>query len=300
MKFLSSDLQITSDEITLTPKFIAKNEKQFFSGCAELKLNKLEIELINSTNRTPFYIQQFCLCCNKSTYMLVDYLFATKLSNGNEIPCWRERLICPECHMNNRQRLIAKLAQQYIQINQYSSVYLMEQVTPFFRWIKNAFPTLEIIGSEFLGYENQSGKIYDGIRHEDIMNLSFKTGTVNLIISNDVFEHIPNVFRAFQECYRVLAPGGMMLAAIPFHADKAKSIIRAEIQSNEVVHLLPAQYHGDPLSNKGCLVFHDFGWDLINMFTEIGFEEQYCEIYYEDQFGHWGQGQMVFRLVKSK
>lgn len=46
-----------------------------------------------------------------------------------------------------------------------------------------------------------------GIRHEDIEKLSFKDASLDLGVSNDVFEHIANPLDAFKACARVLRPG---------------------------------------------------------------------------------------------
>ena len=113
--------------------------------------------------------------------------------------------------MNNRQRLIATLIKQELIDNKKKHVYLMEQVTPIYNWTTATFKNHTIVGSEYLGHEYEGGAIIKGIRHEDIENLSFPDDTLDLIVSNDVFEHVPNQVKAFAECARVLKEGGMML-----------------------------------------------------------------------------------------
>jgi SAM-dependent methyltransferase len=119
--------------------------------------------------------------------------------------------------MNNRQRLMATLIKQELDVLQEKHVYLMEQVTPIYNWVKSNFKNHAIVGSEYLGYEYLGGEIINGIRHEDVENMSFKSDALDLIVSNDVFEHVPNPAKAFTECARVLESGGVMLATIIFH-----------------------------------------------------------------------------------
>ena len=290
--------------LVLTPKFIARNRKEFSKGLeqAELKSSK-ENEKRLISDGLP--ITRFCLCCNKSTTMAVDFQSCYWSANGQLIPNWRERLVCQECKMNNRQRLIAKLVQQHLSKVNCSRIYLMEQVTPIFKWVtKTLFSDLEIIGSEYLGFEYKGGEVVDDIRHEDVMALSFDDASIDLVVSNDVLEHVPNTYSALRECARVLSASGVLLATIPFHISKNKSVNRAEIKNDEVNYLLPAQYHGNPLSADGSLVFHDFGWDFMDMFAEAGFNSAACEIYADDKFGHWGNwdspGQIIFRATKYK
>lgn len=53
--------------------------------------------------------------------------------------------------------------------------------------------------------------------------MPFKDETFSLVVSQAVFEHLPNPFQAANEILRVLRPGGMVLIdtafMTPFHAD---------------------------------------------------------------------------------
>ena len=64
-----------------------------------------------------------------------------------------------------------------------------------------------IIGSEFLGNNLTAGQIINGIQHEDIQTPSFDNSTLDLVVSNDVMEHVPSPSAAFGELARVMRPG---------------------------------------------------------------------------------------------
>lgn len=200
--------------------------------------------------------------------------------------------------MNNRQRLVAALIDQLLERKSGAKVYFMEQVTPIFHWAVTRFPDDEIIGSEYLGHKYQSGQIIKGIRHEDVMNLSFANDSLDLICSNDVFEHIPDPNRAFAECARVLRPGGIMLATIPFHCESNSSVVRASLTASGINHLLPAMFHGNPVSEKGSLVFTSFGWDILEDMKKAGFSDVFLEVYANAEYGHLGEGQIIFKVFK--
>ena len=174
----------------------------------------------------------------------------------------------------------------------------MEQVTPIYNWALKNLKNHNILGSEYLGHEYAGGAIIKGIRHEDIENLSFADTSLDLIVSNDVFEHVPRPQKAFTECARALKKGGVMLMTIPFHADRDQSIIRAKLVNGRLEHILPPSYHGNPVSADGSLVFTDFGWDLINEIQAAGFSDVRVEIYASKALGHLGGGQLIFRLTK--
>ena len=175
----------------------------------------------------------------------------------------------------------------------------MEQVTAIFQWATKNLPGITLNGSEYLGDQYKSGEVIGGIRHEDVTNLSFPNCSIDFIVSNDVFEHVPDILRALQECNRVLTSGGTLLATIPFDTSTPLSVRRAEIKENGLNHILSPQYHGNPLSAEGSLVFHDFGWDLLDMFAEAGFATVGCEFYSEPYFGHLGPGLLIFRASKA-
>ena len=46
------------------------------------------------------------------------------------------------------------------------------------------------------------------VRHEDLRSLSFPNNSFDLVLSAEVFEHIPEPYKALNEVFRVLKPGG--------------------------------------------------------------------------------------------
>jgi SAM-dependent methyltransferase len=175
----------------------------------------------------------------------------------------------------------------------------MEQVTPIYEWVRR-LGGVEVEGSEYLGPQYKGGQRVQGFRHEDVMDLSFADQSFDLVVSNDVMEHIPDPVKALGECFRVLKPGGEVLASIPFDPSVDTTTVRARLAQTGIEHLLPAQYHGNPLSLDGSLVFHDFGWDLLERSRQIGYSQAVCEVYSADEFGHFGPGLLIFRFTRPQ
>ena len=259
---------------------------------------RIETDLLKSSKIETFSMDGYCVPCSQKVSLLVDMQSGGERQGNTWQPNWRERLECPRCHMTNRQRLIAALIKQELDVHHTKHVYFMEHVTPIYKWATDTFKNHHIIGSEYLGHEYESGAIIKGIRHEDVENLSFSAASLDLIVSNDVFEHVPHPARAFAECARVLKAGGVMLATIPFHSSHDQSISRARIVSGQLEHLLTPSYHGNPVSADGSLVFTDFGWDLLKEMHEAVFSDVKVEVYVSAELGHLGGGQLVFRLTK--
>ena len=291
-----------SNQPFLTPIASVKSKNDFdqvLQGDAIKKTTAFEKQLLNSANTEVFSLDGLCIPCEKKVPFLVDMESGGQRHANGWIPNWRERLECPLCRMNNRQRLVATLVKQELSAKQGQQVYFMEHVTPIFNWVSETFKQHQLVGSEYLGHEYEGGAIIKGIRHEDVENLSFLDGSLDLIVSNDVFEHVPNPAKAFAECARVLKPGGIMLATIPFHRDSDISITRSRLSNGQVEHLLPPTFHGNPVSADGSLVFTDFGWDLLNTMKVSGFSDVVVDTYASLEHGHLGNGQLVFRAWKE-
>lgn len=317
----------------LNSVFVASNRQDFNAGLANEAFNKVRLveeNLTESTNSHSISVKGFCLPCNHATQFGVDLLAGGRLEGGRIIPNWRERLVCVSCRMSNRQRLMATLMMQHLQsATARKNMYLMECTTPLYQWAIKKFGSHRIVGSEYFGAQCQPGEIIkawryhppfnysqlraairhqaslfysmlrlEGVQHEDVTRLSFESDSLDLIISNDVFEHIPNPKTAFTECARVLRTGGVMLATLPFHVDVDSSITRASIADGELVNLLPPMYHGNPVSSGGSLVFTDFGWDVIEHLKQAGFSEVTIKCYSSAEFGHFGGVQIIFCLTK--
>ncbi|EKS28008.1 class I SAM-dependent methyltransferase [Afipia felis] len=229
----------------------------------------------------------------------VDLNWGGQGEEGSYAPNLREQLACPKTRLNNRQRLIAALIQdQVYRAKRLIDIYFMEEITPIYNWARSSLKNVNsIVGSEYLGPEFGPGEFVKGVHHEDVHNLSYRDASFDLIVSNDVFEHIPSPPLAFKECHRVLRTGGEMIMTTPFFWKNDQSICRAAIGENGIQHHLPAVYHGNPMSAEGSLVFYDFGWDILEMATSAGFSRSVVEFHHAPAFGHLTV-QPVFRFSK--
>jgi hypothetical protein len=107
----------------------------------------------------------------------------------------------------------------------------------------------------------------DGARMEDITHLSLQNESLDLIVSSDVLEHVPNAKAAFDETFRVLRAGGAHIFTVPFEKE---TIQRAVLENGGVRHLAEPEYHSDPLDPKGILAFWHYGPDLQQQFGSTG------------------------------
>lgn len=110
----------------------------------------------------------------------------------------------------------------------------------------------------------------DGSIMQDITRLSLPDASLDLIVSSDVLEHVPDVAAAFRESFRVLRPGGAHVFTVPF---EPATVQRAVLGEEGVRHLVtPPEYHADPLDPSGILAFWHFGPDLQQHFGNTGLQ----------------------------
>ena len=156
-------------------------------------------------------------------------------------------------------------------------IVLHEQVTEFYKtfYANYCHNGNKIIGNEYLGDNIKSGTIINGIRHENAMELSFKNNSIDVIVSNHVYEHVSDINKTISEAYRVLKYGGKVIAGIPFFVDKDKTQILAKEKNGHITYFTKKEIHGNPVSSKGALCFYHYGWDLLDKFKAAGFKDVY-------------------------
>jgi SAM-dependent methyltransferase len=179
-------------------------------------------------------------------------------------------------------------------------IYISEQTTHLYQYFLKNYPNT--VGSEYLGDKYKPGEINEsGIRNEDFTNLSFSDNEFDLVLSFEVFEHIPNFINAFSESLRTLKPGGHLIFTVPFNMNSKSNLVRAMIKNGIVEHIHPPEYHGDPVnSSEGCLCFYHFGWEVLEQLKTTGFEDVNAMSFYSKKFGYLGGEQLFFVAEKSK
>lgn len=110
----------------------------------------------------------------------------------------------------------------------------------------------------------------NGVRCEDARKLTFPGSSFDFVVSECVFEHIPEYRKAFAEVHRVLRPGGAHLFTIPYHPD-VPTTERYALHEGEWVPVLPVELHSDRL--RGTIpAYTTFGYDLPDILSEMGFD----------------------------
>jgi len=131
------------------------------------------------------------------------------------------------------------------------------------------------------------------------MRLSFPDESFDVVISSDVFEHIPDPYRAHREVARVLKKGGRHVFTVPFDPRGYLDDVRARLDSAGAIELLsPAIYHHDPVSGKcDVLVYTIFGLEMLVRLRQLGLETTLYHVS-APWLGILGPNAIVFDAVK--
>lgn len=183
----------------------------------------------------------------------------------------RESMFCPKCGCSFRLRLLAEAI---------ADLYSAKSLKDF---VENHSSGLDVAEINSCGLLHQFLEDIPNLKYseygssnaevpsEDLENLSYKDASLDLILTSDTLEHVPNFTKAIKEIHRVLKPGGIHVFTIPtiWYRVTRK---RAVLSSSGVSNLLEPSYHGE--GQPDYLVFNEFGYDTINEVKELGFMVQ--------------------------
>lgn len=223
----------------------------------------------------------------------------------------RETCICIKCKSKNRQRQIAYIACHVVGFAKQKHISSIKDFTKLDNFvvynteakgaIHNQLSKMEsYICSEYFGNSYKSGDLVNNIMHQDLMNLSLSNESVDLVISSDVFEHIPDPYKAHKEVYRVLKSGGRHIFTVPFYQteflDEDRTIINSK---GNTVFLKEPIYHEDSIRpEKGALVYKIFSLEMLIKLRKIGFRTNLYHLY-KPLYGILGPNAIVFETIKD-
>jgi len=178
---------------------------------------------------------------------------------------FRDHLVCPVCASVPRERALMNVLKRYYP--QYRKLKIHES-SPIGRGVSarlarecRKYSMSHYFPETPLGDVNAVHKA----RCESLEQLTFANASFDLIITQDVMEHVFDPEAAFREIARVLKPGGAHLFTVPLVQKTEPSRRRAILEENgDVTHLLEAEYHGNPVSDEGSLVTMDWGYDIVS------------------------------------
>lgn len=182
-------------------------------------------------------------------------------------PWLRDHFICPNCLSIPRERALMAVIDRLFP--NWPALAIHES-SPGRRGasVRIASEANGYIPSQYFPNESP-GSVIRGYRNENLEALTFDDASLDLHITQDVMEHVFDASQVFREISRTLRPGGAHVFTVPVVLEGHSSSRRAErLLDGSINHLLPAQYHGNPVDDQGSLVTIDWGDDICQSIAE--------------------------------
>ncbi|MEM7727262.1 MAG: methyltransferase domain-containing protein [Cyanobacteria bacterium P01_A01_bin.45] len=216
------------------------------------------------------------ICGNPTVFVCIDSTAA------------RNNMYCLSCRSSARKRHVAKILLQELfpDVLTIASIAKGSQYRIYNADINDAFAkvfdqNIRYISSSFYPDIPPGTEIHPGVYCQDLESLTFEDESFDVIITEDVFEHVRNHQKGFREVHRVLKQGGYHIFTVPCFFDR-ETLTRVDTSTPEDIHLLPPEYHGDRIRGK-ILAYRTFGIDIFAMLDEIGFETRVDFSSYRDR-----------------
>lgn len=237
---------------------------------------------MNESAKYQYQQEGYCVICENET------LFKS------EDPWLRDFYYCSNCRSIPRERHLHKIIKD--EYPDWQSLIIHES-SP-----SNTFIAEKCANYSFSHYlpDIPNGEFNEiGVQSQNLEELTFQDETFDLFITGDVFEHVFNAPRAFNEIMRVLKPGGAHIFTTPKWKSIDRSFQRAGLnKKGEVIYFEPIEYHGNPISDGKSLVTWTWGRDfekLLQVWTSspvttyvtvspyLGIEGEFLEVFRQEK-----------------
>ncbi len=172
----------------------------------------------------------------------------------------REDYRCIHCQTSPRQRAFFVTLNELVPDWRNMSIHESSPSGPISGFIKDY--CAQYSSSFFYEDKPLGASIGENITNQNLEALTFPDNSFDIIITQDVFEHINEPAKAFKEICRVLKKGGKHIFTVPMWRGK-KTFPRIRIENGKRILTAEAIYHGNPISEEGALLTYEWGDDMI-------------------------------------
>jgi SAM-dependent methyltransferase len=198
-----------------------------------------------------YSFEGYCPCCESQV---------TFLSYN---PVLRERLKCTSCNSSTRERALMMVIDKHFPGWKHQSIH---ESSPEMRGVSQKLKNdcRGYVATQFYPGE-ETGVIIDGFRNEDLEQQTFADNTFDIVVTQDVMEHVYNPQKAFSEIARTLKKGGAHIFTIPVINRHMPTEVWATLGKDGKPNFLKTpEFHGNPVSSEGSAVTMHWGYDIVD------------------------------------
>lgn len=202
-----------------------------------------------------FEVEGYCPCCDrKVTFTAYN--------------SWlRENFLCSNCGSLPRERALMMIIEKYfpnwrdLKIHESSPVNRGAS-------LKLRKGAKKYIDSQY-NANKSFGILLENCINQDLENQTFNNEVFDIVVTQDVMEHLYEPAKAFAEIARTLKKGGAHIFTVPIiNRHKPSEVWAIKGENNSPVFLQTPEWHGKPVDSKGSPVTMHWGFDIVNYIKE--------------------------------
>lgn len=206
--------------------------------------------------RNFFFAQKgYCPCCDRKVVF-------------SSIDSWlRDYFYCNNCFSIPRQRALILTVDKYFPNWRELSIH---ESSPSDNSLSNKLRDNCKNYTATQYYPDQPfGKTINGFRNEDLEKQKFENESFDIVITQDVMEHVYDPENAFKEIARTLKKGGAHIFTVPIiNKHKETEVWAIKGKDGKPKFLKNPEYHKNPVDPDGSPVTMHWGFDIIDYIKE--------------------------------
>jgi SAM-dependent methyltransferase len=193
----------------------------------------------------------YCVCCDQPVQFIAEEAWL------------RDHYLCASCNSIPRERALIYWLEYFFpnwkQLNIHES-------SPIFRGASQKLKQFcEGYLPSYFFYGKEDGGMIDGFLNINLESQRLPDESFDLVITQDIFEHLYNPASAFKEIQRTLKVGGAHIFTVPLVNKNHKTQQWSERKEDGAIKFFyEEEYHGNPIDQSGSPVAWHWGYDISN------------------------------------
>ena len=176
----------------------------------------------------------------------------------------RDHYVCPKCGSIPRERALLRVLTECFPGWRDQAIHESSPGRPASELLRRSCPGY--LSTHYFP-DAPLGEEYRGSRNEDLARQTLADDCFDIVITQDVMEHVLDPPVVFREIARTLKPSGCHVFTTPIYP-QPKSEVRVISRNGRIEYLAEPEYHDNPIDLEGSLVTVRWGQDIGELIFE--------------------------------